>query len=1364
MRGDNRQTGLFATIIDVFQNLFRTFAGKISNEQFKLIQMKRVLTSLAFSIYCCVMSVAQTYVTDRHIGIENGLSNNFIQDIVIDKRGFAWVGTESGVNRIAGNTVTVFRSQDADAGRGHIIGNEIRSLHYDEPSDKVMIATEKGLSVFECKNERFYNLTVDNGLPYPVINDIAYASPHEVWLVTSKGHVIRMNCETYACQVVTKLNGVRSIMDDGNGHIYLGHQLRDGLSIVTLKDLSTKNYRFVEGDPESLPGNNVRCIYQDHLKNVWVGTNMGLALFDAKSGTFRKVARKGVQTDDNVFDIQEMPDGQLWVASDMGGISVVDLNHFSPSAPITYSDDVNVRLTSINTRSIERDSYGNIWIGNYSTGVDFISATKPTFHILPNFNADHQQKRVYGLAGDGEGNIWLGGEDELTLCREGKVIRSWPLNRVMNRSHSFVMSLMTDSRKNVWLGIEDDGIVKFNTVTKQMERIDIGHPVADIRALYEAADGTVWIGSELGLYTYKDGRVARPRLENEVLGHSVVFSIAEMDSLMLMGTYAAGLLVFNRETGTYRQLSVDGGLPGRNINQILIDHEGGLWMAMPEGLFYLKDIHRFSELMAYDEHNGLADRHVRAIQEDRSGRIWVSTYSGIACLDRDKGQFYNYNHQSSLPPGSYIQGSAATAPDGTMYFGSPTGVCYFNPQLQSNDFHVSDALITVCEAYNPTGEDTEILYLMPDEAGRVYTNYEQNTLRIAFTVKDYSQVGNVEYAYQMKGLNDEWYYIGNDFDVAFRGLSPGTYTFILRAKLKNQDWSDASTAQLTIRITPPFWRTWWAYLIYILLAGAIVWYLLRNYKHKLQLENSLELERRESLQKQDLNEERLRFFTNITHELRTPLTLILGPLEDLVSDNRLPEPYRRKVELISKSAGRLRDLINQILEFRKTETQNRRLTVAKGDLGAQVKEIGQYFKQLNRNLKVAIHVIVRPDLPPIYFDSEVITTILNNLLSNAIKYTDEGSIDLVMNADGKGHIYIMVKDTGYGIDREALPHIFDRYYQVRGEHQASGTGIGLALVKSLADLHEGTLTVESKPGEGSKFTFSLLIDNTYPHALHKEDEKEVNSEELTANSEGMAETADDERPMLLVVEDNDDIRQYIADSMGDDYQVIQANNGYEGTMLAMEQIPDIIVSDIMMPKMNGIELTRRVKEDVRTSHIPVILLTAKDSIEDKEEGYDSGADSYLTKPFSARLLQSRIQNLLSTRRKLAELLTFRSQAADGASLSDEPKLNRLDQEFMDKLNKTIEENIMQEDLDMAFMTDKMAMSHSTFYRKVKALTGMTAKEYIRKLRLQRAAQLLSKGEYNVTEAATMTGFNDLGNFRIIFKKEFGVTPSDYSKR
>lgn len=1338
--------------------------------------MRRIVITILLTGALVATTTGQTYVVDKHIGIENGLSNNFVQDIVIDKRGFAWIATESGLNRVAGNTVTAFRSSDTANGRGSIIGNEIRSLHYDEKNDKMIIATDKGISIYECEQGRFHNITEEQGLKHNIINDIAQAGDDEVWLALATGDIQKLNCVTYELTTLdVSLNNIRYLMDDGNGHLYLGHQLRDGMSIVSTNDQSVKNYHFEPGNPSCIPGNNVRCIFQDHQRNIWVGTNMGLALFTPSTGKFQRVMRDGRPATDNVFDIHEMPNGEVWVASDMGGISVVDLNHLIPGQPINLKQDVEIRLSSINTRSIERDAFGNIWVGNFSTGVDFITTKRQEFYTLTNYDKNNLTKRIYGMTSDKQGNVWLGGENELQLCSGGNIVGSWDISKAMTRTFSFIMCLMADSQGNIWLGVEDDGVIKFDTHTQKMERINIGHSVADIRSFYEDKEGRIWIGSEFGVYVYHHGKVTRPAMENNALGNNVVFSMQEQAGKMLMGTYGKGLISFDRTTGRCDTLLTDKGLPSRNINQMLIDHKGGLWMATPEGLTYIADIRHPETIVTYDKRNGLADNHVRAILEDRSGRIWVSTYSGIACFDVTKKQFYNYNLLRSVPPGSYIQGSATTTPDGTMYFGSPSGVCYFNPQLHSNDFHVSDALIVTCEAYNPAGEDTEILHLVPNENGEVYTTYEQNTLRIAFTVKDYSQVDNVEYSYKMKGLNDQWYYIGNDFDVVFRGLRPGNYTFTLRAKLKNQDWEEASVTQFNIRIAPPFWRTWWAYLIYILLAGSIVWYLIRNYKNKLQLENSLELERRESLQKQELNEERLRFFTNITHELRTPLTLILGPLEDLVSDKRLPDFYRKKVELINKSAGRLRDLINEILEFRKTETQNRRLSVAKGDLSALVKEIGQNFKQMNRNPKVAIHVMVRPDIPPVYFDSEIITTILNNLLSNAVKYTPEGSINLIMLMDEQ-QVNISVRDTGYGIGRESLPHIFDRYYQAKGKHQASGTGIGLSLVKALSDLHEGTISVESQPGQGSKFTFSILKDNTYPSALHKEDDgehqsskEEVNSEERLVNSEGMAETAADERPLLLVVEDNDDIRQYIADSMGDDYQIIQAPDGAEGAERALEHIPDIIVSDIMMPKKDGVEMTRQLKEDVRTSHIPIILLTAKDSIEDKEEGYDSGADSYLTKPFSARLLQSRINNLLSNRRRLAELITLKNshESSDPVivqEIADEPRLNRLDQEFMDKLNRTIEDNITTEDLDMAFMTDKMAMSHSTFYRKVKALTGMSAKEYIRKMRLQCCAELLRSEDYNVTEAASMTGFNDLGHFREIFKQEFGITPSDYAKK
>lgn len=448
------------------------------------------------------------------------------------------------------------------------------------------------------------------------------------------------------------------------------------------------------------------------------------------------------------------------------------------------------------------------------------------------------------------------------------------------------------------------------------------------------------------------------------------------------------------------------------------------------------------------------------------------------------------------------------------------------------------------------------------------------------------------------------------------------------------------------------------------------------------LENSLELERKKSLNEQELNNERLRFYTNITHELRTPLTLILGPLEDLINDSNLSAYYSNKVKVIHSSAIRLLNLINQILEFRKTETQNRKLTVAKGDLGNLVTEIGLRYKELNRNEKVKFHIQVQPKEAKLYFDADIISTILNNLLSNAIKYTPEGEINLIMHRiDDKDNRYmeIVVNDTGYGIDADALPHIFDRYYQVKGKHQASGTGIGLALVKSLADLHEGTLYVESEIGKGTTFTFRILAENTYPDALHKEEKETVIQEEIEKPEEEEEEKEDtDIRPMILVVEDNDDIREYIASSFSSNYRIITAINGKEGLEQALNQIPDIIISDIMMPEMDGIELCKLVKEDIRTSHIPVILLTAKDSIQDKEEGYESGADSYLTKPFSAKLLNSRVHNLLESRKKLALIVANRTKELKPEQQEETIKLNKLDEEFLTKFTTIVEENIDME--------------------------------------------------------------------------------------
>ena len=1341
---------------------------------------------IAFTL-CAVLAesaIAHSYSVDRNIGIGNGLSNNYIFDLTIDKRGFVWVATEAGVNLISGNTVTVFNNSRRNSANT-VIGNEIRSLFYDLQTDQVFIGTESGLSIYHYESQTFRNFTPQDGLASPGINDIAGDSKGGAWLFMSNGRVQHINCSTYKLSELEldTLFSIRSGYDDGNGHLYLGH-IRNGLSIVDLNNKRRKHLVNTEGDLTSLPGNNVRSICQDKMMNIWIGTDHGMALYNPATDRFVKVTHQNGFLDDNVFCIKELSDHRLWIASDMGGISLFDLEQVSvpnkKNEHLTYYEDAEVKLSSINTRCLAQDEFGNIWVGNYSTGIDFIAANKPIFNTLHYVTREGQAKRIYGICSDSDDNVWLGGEDELSLFNGGRLLQSWPIVKGKRRSHSFVMCIMADSQGNVWLGMEDDGVIKFNRKSQTFERIDIGNPVLDIRSFCEDSDGKIWIGNEYGVYSFLNGHVSNEPSLNKLLHNPVVTTVLQLpDGRMLFTTLGMGMFFYDPKKGDAQHYGIKDGMPSYNINHAIVDDNSSLWIGTYKGLVCIPDISKPDEMYVYDEQQGLADCHIRALQTDRHGRIWLSTYTGLACFDTQKKRFYNFNHSNNIPSGSFVGRSATTTSDGTMYFGSPSGVCYFNPQLLNNSQKVSTPQIVLCEAFTPTGEEMEINSLIPDKYNCINAEYKQNTLRIAYTVSDYSQTDNVEYSYLMKGLSDEWYYIDDNHSVTFRGLAPGKYTFCLRAKLRNQDWNTATTTEININIAPPLWLTWWAKVLYALAVAGLIVYYFRSYKRKLKLESSLQLAQRENLQKEELHEERLRFFTNVTHELRTPLTLIVGPLQDLVDDKRLPEACHNKVEMINKSAERLQNLINDILEFRKTETQNRKLCVAKGDLKALVKETGQYFKDLNRNPKLSVYILVNPAVPDVYFDSEVITTVISNLLSNAMKYTPQGKINLILNTNGD-RTEITVADTGYGIAKDALPHIFDRYYQAKGKHQASGTGIGLALVKSLADLHEAELRVESKQGEGSKFTFSILTDNAYPNALHKVDEQDESQEQSAVKWESStedlpaAEANQDERPTLLVVEDNDQIRQYIADSLGEDYRIIQAENGLTGVSAAIEWIPDIIVSDIMMPEMDGIALTKTLKEDIRTSHIPIILLTAKDSLDDKEEGYDSGADSYLTKPFTAKLLNSRIQNLLNSRRRLAEQMILRNMSgsnqeitelADEHSLQDtEPVMSKLDQEFMSKLNGLILDNLLKVDIDMAFLTDKMAMSHSTFYRKVKALTGMTAVEYIRKMKLKRSMVLLQSGEYNVTEAAMMAGFNNQGHFRDSFKKEFGVNPSEVLKK
>lgn len=1351
--------------------------------------MNRLALIIASALWLAYTSHAMALelpVVSEHLTIKEGLSNNFVTDIVQDKQGFLWIGTDEGLNRFDGENFTIYSQKNSP-----IAGNAIQCLLYEDKRDRLWIGTKKGLSVFDCASQRFETIELPDKVNVNNVVDLMLSENGEIWIVNHYDNIILYNAETGACRVYNPANtkglpgSFRSIAEHGSS-LYIGHA-DEGLSVMDKNTGKIRSYRYDAGNPDSLPGNDVFCIHIDHYGKVWVGTGQGLAIFDQMSDRFIRFRHDSSNPNspigNHIYKIIETKDSNLWIASDMGGVSILDLRALTfrnteqlqfLNLETAYGNDTS--LSSPNARTVFQDSYGNIWIGNYSTGLDFVSHTRPAFTIRTYTISGHEapdakSRPVWSVYKDQAGVLWLGGINNVTSVKDGKVLRKYDLSGFISSAYSHVTAIRKYQDRLI-LGIYDGGALSLDTRTGTVTRIT---PVAvsHVNSLYDT-DGKLLIGAKDGLYIFDGEKCSKlsPVSQNffNLTPNGIV---TDNQGKLWIGSYGLGVYVFDRNKKLRHHLESDSGFISNAIIQIFKDSKGGIWIAGQDGLAYVKDSSRPDEYINYGYREGLDDVYIRAIQEDRNGDIWLALNSSLARLNRKTGRFDNYDFNDGLPQSNFIDRAVTIMPDGSICFGSFNGICVFNP----DDLSVNDKVkpVQIVEFQNigsRTANKTDGI-ILPGPDGAIELPYNHNSIRVMFAVPDFSQSRLVEYAYMIEGIDKDWTPTKGEPHATFRNLPPGSYTFKVRARLKNQDWDDASIAMMKITVKPPLWLTWWAKIIYLLIAAAAIYLVIRHYKRRLMLKNSLELERRKSIDEKALNDERLRFYTNITHELRTPLTLIVGPLEDLVSDNKMPGTYKDKIKIIHDSAIRLLNLINQILEFRKTETQNRRLTVGKGNIGNLVTEIGLRYKELNRNHKVQFDINVQHISEEVYFDNDVMTTILNNLLSNAVKYTPTGKITLSLaevRDDASDYIEISVADTGYGIEAESLPHIFDRYYQAKGRHQASGTGIGLALVKSLSDLHDADLSVESCPGVGTTFRLRLLKDNTYPSALHKEFDVNQNAGYPASLQDDTTDNGDS--TSVLVVEDNEAIRDYIAGSLKDRFRVLTALNGKEGLELARKDMPDIIISDIMMPEMDGIELCRHIKQNVSTSHIPVILLTAKDSIQDKEEGYESGADSYLTKPFSAKLLISRIDNILESRKRLASLVssgiaakTYVAAAAakpDSNEAATPLTLGKLDQEFLNRLTSLIEDNISNEALDMAFIQDALNMSHSTIYRKVKGLTGLSANEFIRKVRLRHGHGFLCDG-YNVTEAAYSCGFGDVKHFRNCFKDEYGVTPSQFIK-
>lgn len=1356
----------------------------------------------AFLLFLACLLPAKAYTVKR-LGVEQGLSNNYVVSITQDNQGFLWFATEEGLNKFDGTRfITYYKNDQSQPDTSGITGNELNRVYADPGQPVIWIATQRnGLNAYDYNRQTFTSYQHDPGDPNSLItNDVTDIAPSPedkkgLWISTYYRGIDYLNTATgtfthYNKKTVPKMESEQTwtVLDGGDGNLYIGH-VNSGLSILSLKDKSVKNFRHHPGEPNSLPGDEVKSIFKDSNGNIWLGTDHGLALFNAANGNFvtfrnNRNDRYGTLAS-RIFCIRQLADNKLWIASELNGIAILDLKQSMFLSPERLSleylreGDDNRSLSNSSARYIFQDSFRNIWIGTWGGGINFISNepspfTTISYSPIPSMEGNLNNRVVGSVCTDPQGRLWIGTDGGgINTFEAGRRTAIYKKETGELQSNSVLASLC-DSKGNLWFGTFQGSVSHYDRQTKRFRQIaPLGRTHLDVRTFYEDNEHRIWIGCNEGIFVLDPERmevVSHYHTGNSPLQGNFIRTIAQdRQGRMWIGTFGDGMGIYTPRLQRVRLFVREEGFCSNTINHIFRDSHNRMWVATGDGLVCFPSGGE-SSYKTYQRKEGLVNTHIQAVTEDHEGNIWFSNNKGIGCYLPDKDCFYHYGHSDEIPAGSFMSASVAKNIDGTICFGSINGLCCFNPTRTMNHLQAPPVVITEMKILgrldNRESDETPV----PLSGGHITSlSHAQNSFSLTFNVQNYSLVNQVEYAYMLKGLENSWYTVNENNSVTFRNIPPGNYEFLVKARIHNQEWSEKATS-LTIRIHPPLWLTWWAKLGYFLLFAGILYLTLHAYKKKLDLESLYTLEKKNHEQEQELNQERLRFYTNITHELRTPLTLILGPLEDMQKDTSLAPRQAQKITVIHQSALRLLNLINQILEFRKTETQNKKLTVSKGNIAPLIHETGLKYKELNRKPEIDFQINVEKEEILLFFDKEIVTIILDNLISNAIKYTERGRITLSLyqtERNGVAYTEIKVSDTGYGISSTALPHIFDRYYQESGKHQASGTGIGLALVKNLVELHEGEIRVESAPAEGSSFYFSLLTDNIYPNALHADSTAPAPQEEETETPSSPGSPAVSSAPLLLVVEDNEEIRNYIAESFSDSFEVLTANNGKEGVEKALGSIPDIIVSDIMMPVMDGTTLCRQLKEDVRTSHIPIVLLTAKDSLHDKEEGYEVGADSYLTKPFSASLLRSRIHNLLDSRKKLRAQFKPSSTPMQGleekrATIAQ--ALSKLDNEFIAKITQLVEENLSSDKIDITYLSGQMCMSNSTLYRKMKALTGLSTNEYIRKVKMQNAEKLLLEGKYNISEIAYKVGMNSIAYFRQCFKEEFGLAPSDYLKQ
>ena len=1363
-----------------------------------------VLTGIFLLLQTVVFAQEKDFAF-RHLSISDGLSQSSVIAITQDQKGFLWFGTRDGLNKYDGHEFTVYKHSQKDT--LSISNNDILEIITDSKGN-LWVGTFNGLNRYDYRRDRFISYFNKNGdstsLSDNSIWAICEASNGDIWVGTAQG-LNRLNRQTgeferfyhdpqdasslshnYVLDLYEDREGFvwvatakglnrvntsntgqvsfsrfldqegngplydhffQSIAEDQEGNLWLGTK-HGGLAKFNKNNEHIQVYRHLPGQASSLSSNDVRSLTFNEEGRLWVGTYAGLNLLDPKTGKVRRLLSQRENPHslpkNSVKSIYQDAHGSLWVGTYYGGVSMLDPqnSNFKNYKYTSSSEGLSFDVVS----ALVEGPDDKVYIGTEGGGVNVLDSKTGSFSLLA--GAELSSHNIKSLYLEGAEKLWIGtfnaGLNILDL-KSGRV-NVYQVDKAIPHSISdnnvYAIARMNDSL--FWVGTHGGGLNLFNKNTGRFKHIQEkpSNQLSSnlIRNLEVDAKGNLWVGTQYGLSFLSAENIQKRNFvfkryfydESQQTGEDILTIFEDSQSRIWVGTNEAGLHLFNPQADAF----------------------------VPFNLSAL---------------SSLNSQVVHGIREDANHHLWISSNQGLVRFNPADSSIRKFDESNGLISNEFNNGSCLRTADGQMFFGSFKGLTCFHPDSLTVNRFTPPVVLTDFKLAGQSakaGRGEQVLKANIADTRELKLEYDQAIFAIDFAMPNYINPSNNQYAYRLKGLEENWN-ISRNNRATYTIQKPGTYVFEVKGANSDGFWNEQPTL-LTIQVAPAPWKTWWAFLIYGLVIAVALYLLVQVLLSRSQLKHELELEHLSRERQNSLNQMKLQFFTNVSHEFRTPLTLILGPLEEIIANYRGSNTLFKQLLPIQKNANRMLRLIDQLMDFRKYENNHLQLKAAEGNIVNFVKEIYLSFSQYASLHKLDYRFHSECEEIMVWYDRDKMERVIFNLISNAFKYTpDGGKIEVVVRPlSGKAEIAVI--DSGVGMAPEHMEKIFERFYEVDQYENVfttkykRGTGIGLALAKGITDLHSGEIKVESTLNKGSTFTVQLLQGNQ-----HLRDDQMIRNfkgsddvthyeisaylpeaEEVEVSAEALKNAS-----TILVVEDNEDVRQYLKNIFCKEYKVLEASNGREGLEIALDQEPELIVSDVMMPEMDGIEFCSSIKKNIKTSHIPFILLTARTSLVFKHEGLETGADDYINKPFNVKELQIKVRNLIASRKIVREKFSSESivKPSDIAVTS-------LDEELLEKALQIVEENISNELFDVATFCEELGVSRTMLFTKIKAWTNLTPNEFLRVMRMKRAAQLLEQNKLTIAQVGYKVGFKNPKYFSKCFQRHFNETPTAYAKR